>query len=229
MASKLKEGGGTIGSSKPALGFSLPPPGKAKSPAMPSKPAAPVLPPPTAVSKAKAKAAVAAEEASASEVRLWISKLPTDQTIENQELLDYVKKLAADAGADGHVEIDHRRDMTKEWVSVTVYSQDAADALVQCSKDRKVSLRGKPLKIEYDKQKPPVNRRPNNATGKGGDDGDAKAAGDRGQRRGKGKGGNEGGGKGGSSEKERSADGSRSKGGRKGEKGGEKGSWQAKS
>lgn len=257
MAATLKDSGGQLGKSK-VQGFALPASAKAKAstspptaaPRLPAPSGAPVLPPPTAAAKAKAKAAVAAEEAGpAGDVRLWLSRIPTDANVENQELLDCLNKLIADSGVGGTVEIE-RKDLTKEWAYVTVPSQDVADLLVQHSKDRKVMLRGKSLKVE---QKGGSNRRSHNnsgnAGGKGGhaaeDGGESKAAdggaGSRGPRRGKGakgeggKGGKSGADAGSPSEKqERSSDGpSRSRGGGRREKGGgEKGAggnWRSQS
>jgi len=222
------------------------PPGEAKAAAA-SKNATtssiPVLPPPTAAAKAKAKAAVAAEDAAlerkgaaASDVRMWVSKIPTDTQVENQEVLDCLNKLIADAGLTGQVEID-RKDLTKDWASATVSSQEIADALVQHSKDKTVLLRGKSLKVEENKSKSSYNRRaynPGNSSGKGGGyggkEGETKSTeegkANRGPRRGKGaKGGSD---AGPSEKQERSAEGSRPKGG--GRKGGTSGgSWRAKS
>merc|ERR1719359_194231 len=112
MASRLKEGGGQLGTSK-TQGWGLPAPAKAKP-----------LPPPSSVAaKAKAKAATTED---VGEVRLWLSRLPMEPTVENQELLDCLNKLISDAGIEGHAEIDPRRDSAKDWVYINVASQDVA-------------------------------------------------------------------------------------------------------
>jgi len=240
MAGKLKEGGGTLGPPSKLQGWSLPAAAKAKPLVAPKFTAAsstmPVLPPPSAALKAKAKAAEAGTDAT--EVRLWVSRIPTEQPVENQELVDCFNKLIAEADENGTVELD-RKDLTKDWGYITVWSQEVADMFVQQSKDRKVQVRGKILKVQISNDEKPKfpsnNRRSPNTTGKGGgeDGGDPKAAdggaGSRGPRRGKGaKGGNDAGGskggKGGadagSPSDKQAAEGSRPKGGGRREKGG---------
>lgn len=231
MASKLKEGGGGLANSK-VQGFALPAPAKAKaSTSLPSVPKAstmPVLPPASAAMKAKAAAksqeAAAPKAEEAGEVRLWVSRLPMDPAVENQELLDAFNKLIADAGSEGSITIDLRRDMSKDWVYVTVSKQDVADTLVQHSKDRKISVKGRILKAELERKVTSTRRE--KGSGKGGgqaaeDSGEAKAAdgGGRGSRRGKGgKGGSEAGGKGGK--------GGADAGGRRGGEKGGGGNWR---
>lgn len=255
MAGKLKEGGGTLGPPSKLQGWSLPAPAavKAKSAVAPKLTAAsstmPVLPPPSAAFKAKAKAAELGQEAV--EVRLWVSRIPTEQPPENQELVECFNKLVAEVDENATVEID-RKDLTKDWAYITVWSQEVADILVQHSKDRKVSVRGKILKVQIshdEKPKFPSNsRRSPNNTGKGGGEegGDAKGAdggaGSRGPRRGKGaKGGNDAGSKGskggtdaGSPSDKQAAEGYRPKGGgkrggEKGKGGGGEGNWRSQS
>lgn len=239
MAGKLKEGGGTLGPPSKLQGWSLPAPAaaKAKSTVSSKFTAAsstmPVLPPPSAALKAKAKAAELGQEAV--EVRLWVSRIPTDQPPENQELVDCFNKLIAEVDENATVQIE-RKDVTKDWAYITVWSQEVADALVQLSKDRKVAVKGKILKVQIghdEKPKFPSNNRRSPGKGGGEDGGDPKAAdggaGSRGPRRGKGaKGGGDAGGKGskggadsGSPSDKQAADGSRPKGG--GRRGGEKG------
>merc|ERR1719161_1626407 len=178
----------------------------------------------------KAKAAAKSQEAAApkaeeaGEVRLWVSRLPLDPAVENQELLDAFNKLIADAGSEGSITIDLRRDMSKDWVYVTVSKQDVADTLVQHSKDRKISVKGRILKAELERKVTSTRRE--KGSGKGGgqaaeDSGEAKAAdgGGRGSRRGKGgKGGSEAGGKGGK--------GGADAGGRRGGEKGGGGNWR---
>jgi len=245
MAGKLKEGGGALGPPK-LQGWSLPAAAKAKTamPAVPKFSAAsstmPVLPPPSTAHKAKAKAAEAGQDTA--EVRLWVSRIPTEQQVENTELLECFTKLIADAGMTDFVEID-RKDLTKDWGYVTVWGQDVADMLVQHSKDRKLALRGKILKVqishpdERNTRSPPTRLVNRNTGGKGGgEDGGADGGGRR-PPRGKGsKGGNEaGGGKGGkggadagSTSAEKPKGGGRREKGEKGKGGGsDAGNWRS--
>lgn len=231
MAGKLKEGGGKLGPPAKLQGWSLPAAAKAKGTSLPPAAApkyaaasstTPVLPPPSTAHKAKAKAAEAGQDVA--EVRLWVSRIPLEQPVEDQELADSFSKLNPDA----FVEID-RKDPTKDWAYITVWGQDVADSFVQHSKDRKVQVRGKILKVQLATDEKPDRRKPNNSgksSGKGGgEDGadpksaDSSAGGGRGSRRGKGgKGAGDSGGKGG-------------KGGRGGDKGGSKGegNWRSQS
>lgn len=210
-------------------GWGLPPAGKGKAQApapATSSSTLPVLPPPSAAAKARAKAAASGEEAT--EVRLWVSKIPNDPVVENQELEECFKKLIADAGMEGCVVID-RRDTSKDSGAVTVSSQEIADMCIQHSKDRGPVVRGKSVAIRPDDKS-----KSSKGKGKGGnaeDTGDAKPAdsGSKGGKRGKGgKGSNEsGGGKGGksgndagaSSDKPAVETAGKKGGGRRGEKG----------
>lgn len=207
MAGKLKEGGGQLGPSK-VLGFGARPQGAVPPAAASGKAAAssttpvlpppstvtkaitPVLPPPTSAAKAKAKAAAAGEDVG--DVRLWISRIPTEPVVENQELLECLNKLIDGAGMLGNCDID-RKDLAKEWGYVSISSQIVADLLIQHSKDQKVVVRGKRLKLAVEeKQKSTSNnnrrREGNSGGGKGGDEGGESKAADagRGPRRGKG-------------------------------------------
>jgi len=212
MAGKLKDGGGQLGNSKlqgfgaqagrpQAKGAATPAAASGKAaassttPVLPppstvTKAMTPVLPPPTSAAKAKAKAAAAGEDVG--DVRLWISRIPTEPVVENQELLECLNKLIDSAGMLGNCDID-RKDLTKEWGYVSISSQNVADLLLQQSKDLKVIVRGKKLKlVAEEKQKASSNnnrrREGNSGGGKGGDEGGESKAADagRGARRGKG-------------------------------------------
>lgn len=247
MASKLKKDGGTLATSK-VKGFSMPATG-------------PVLPPPSTVTKALAsgpalpppgtKTSVSADAGAASStkpadgpVRLWLSRIPQaeDKEKENQAVLESVNSALEKAEHAGRATSVDRKDGGKDWGTLVVPNQEVADAVVQLSKDRKLNVQGKSLKVEPPKPQggggagasnngaANTDRRPRGG-GKG-DKSDAKEGGDsKGERRGKG-GGKRTGGKDGSTEQRSedrggaSGDGSgRPKGGRKGGgKGGEKGS-----
>lgn len=85
------------------------------------------------------------------EVKLWLSRIPADlQSTDNQEVLDCLTGLL-EGPSHGRVLDIVRKDNSKDWAHVTVSSQEVADAIVQASKDRKILLRGKSLKAEYDR------------------------------------------------------------------------------
>jgi len=148
MAGKLRQGSGTLASAKPRAGFSLPAP----------KPTMPVLPPPTAAVKAEAAKAVAAaggkiaslpppSSAAAkpgNSVRIWLSKLPVE--VAAKELLESINSLL-DASAGRAIELD-RKDSSKDWAYLVMSTQEAADAVVKLSKQRKLQHQGRPLKAD---------------------------------------------------------------------------------
>jgi len=152
MAGKLRQGGGKLASAKPRPGFSLPAP----------KPNMPVLPPPSAAVKAEAAKAVAAAGGkisglpspstvaakSGSSIRMWLSKLPADVVAE--EVVESINALL-DTSTGRAIELD-RKDPSKDWGYLMMSSQEAADAVVKLSKQRKLQHQSRPLKADLVEQ-----------------------------------------------------------------------------
>lgn len=80
-----------------------------------------------------------------SSVWLWVSRIPTDPLVETQELLDCINGYTEGLGRA--VEVD-RQDSGQPWLGLSVSTQEAADAIVLLSKERKLLLRGRLLRAE---------------------------------------------------------------------------------
>eukprot|EP00933_Yihiella_yeosuensis_P004832 TRINITY_DN10922_c1_g1_i4.p1 TRINITY_DN10922_c1_g1~~TRINITY_DN10922_c1_g1_i4.p1 ORF type:complete len:453 (+),score=141.77 TRINITY_DN10922_c1_g1_i4:194-1552(+) len=225
MAGTLRQGGGKLAAAKPRSGFSLPAP----------KAAMPVLPPPTAAAKAEAARAAAAggqgvtglpppksAAGRTATVRMWLSRLPTDQQIDNKEVLKSINSFL-DSSVGQALELDHKE---KDWGYLVVANQETADALVRLSKQRKLQYDGRGLKAELERKSGDEdaaqgdgagreNRRGQKGSGKGADDSNGDGNGKGGSRKG-GKGGSGKGKKGEGKKGEGYTEGAKGGGGRKG-------------
>lgn len=106
-------------------------------------------------------------------VWLWVSRLPLDGTLEGQEVLDCITTYLGEAGRA--LEFD-RRDPKHEWANIAVSSQEAADAILQLSHDRKLLFRGKSLKADVHKSSYSSGRS-RRAAGRSGAEGASKGSG----------------------------------------------------
>lgn len=137
MAGRLQQGGGQLRPSK-MQGFGCP----AVSKAPPS-----ALTAPSASASSTSPPAPAAQSKSG-HVWIWVSRFPNDPIADNNEVLECLNAKLTDLGTEEHIMEIERRDPLQEWASVSVTSQEAADTLITLSKDRRLLLRGKPLKAE---------------------------------------------------------------------------------
>ncbi|CAE8594121.1 unnamed protein product, partial [Polarella glacialis] len=144
MAGKLRQEGPGKLAPKPKGGFSLPAP-KATMPTAEAAVAALAgrgitgLPPPPS---SRPSASIG------SQVKMWLSRLQTDSVAS-----DIVESLnaALDSSVGTVLEIE-RKEPAKDWASMTVSSQEAADALVKLSKQRKLQHQGRGLKAELEQE-----------------------------------------------------------------------------
>lgn len=118
----------------------------------------------------------AASASSPGTVRLWLSRIPTDRAVPNEELVECINQAFAEDGANhgGALQVD-RTDLSKENAYLVVSSSEAAEAVVRLSKGRKLQLGGKGIKVDYDRKAADVSSRP--PAGKGGENGGTKWAG----------------------------------------------------
>lgn len=166
MAGKLRQGAGQLGPSK-VQGFAVPAvvfPPPAQTQAVQSQP--------TGKGNGSSSNPAAPSQmgvATESKIKLWLSKLPSDRPVDNKEVLDCLNRLLAEEKkAEGLMDFD-RKDTSRDWGYVVVSNQEAADALVQLSKDKKLSLNGKAFKVEHQRVNSNNNRRGHGAApGKGG-------------------------------------------------------------
>lgn len=80
------------------------------------------------------------------EAWLWVSRIPLDPHIEDQEVLDFITSHLCDHGARA-LEIE-RKEHSQDWASISVSSQEAADAIVHLSRERRLLLRGRSIKAD---------------------------------------------------------------------------------
>lgn len=125
-----------------------------------------------------------APPANAYDVWLWVSRLPValwateksasshDTRAEGQEVLDCISSYLGDVGQAVDIE---RRDQNQEWANLAVSSQAAADLVLQLSRDRKLLMRGKPLKADIHKQS--YSRRGGRSGGRASAEGASKGSG----------------------------------------------------
>lgn len=144
MAGRLKEGGGQLVQSK-VQGYGV------VAGAAGSKAAGVAASSGSSGSAARASdRGAAAERAAGAEgqVWLWVSRLPQDVGIEAQEVLDCLTSHLGEVGRAVDIE---RREQNQDWASVSVSSQEAAELIMQLSRDRKLLLRGRSVKAELQK------------------------------------------------------------------------------
>lgn len=192
MATRLKQGGGMLGSSK-VQGFSLPPPGTNTRAPPAAKAAAPAAVPaaaPAPEGKKEEAAATSPAAGGSSNVRLWVSRLPADRSFGGKEVIDCLNQLLVGEGLPSGRVTDARVKDGSDWGSVMAVNQEVAEMIVQFSKDRKIVVQGSSLKLELDRGQNPATKSSGKGRGKGkGEKGDSKGEG-KGSRKGnKGKGG----------------------------------------
>jgi len=201
MAGRLKQGGGQLVQSK-VTGYGAPAatPGAATSSKTQPSAAASSGSSAGAAARAQDRAAdrgpgserkagadnassPSAPPANTYDVWLWVSRLPVslwaseksaasnDTRAEGQEVLDCISSYLGDAGQAMDIE---RRDQNQEWANLAVSSQAAADLILQLSRDRKLLMRGKPLKADIHKQS---YARRGRSTGRGSAEGASKGSG----------------------------------------------------
>mmetsp|Transcript_17739 Transcript_17739/g.28865 ORF Transcript_17739/g.28865 Transcript_17739/m.28865 type:complete len:661 (+) Transcript_17739:70-2052(+) len=173
MAGRLKEGGGQLVQSK-VQGFGAP-----AGLAVASSPKAVSSGSTTSASRDRAaeRSSGNSEKATGNSeytVWLWVSRLPMDVPCEAQEVLDCITSYLGEAGRA--IEFDRRDPTTQEWANIAVSSQEAADIILQISRDRKLLLRGKALKAEMHKSSYGSGR-PRRAGGRSGGEGTSKGSG----------------------------------------------------
>eukprot|EP00928_Gymnodinium_smaydae_P071853 TRINITY_DN55336_c0_g1_i1.p1 TRINITY_DN55336_c0_g1~~TRINITY_DN55336_c0_g1_i1.p1 ORF type:complete len:450 (-),score=90.25 TRINITY_DN55336_c0_g1_i1:40-1389(-) len=138
----------------PAATPGFPPPGAVTAAASTATPAAAATRAPAAgkgsTGAGNSSAASGASGESRPQAWLWVARLPVNTTpvVENSEIAENFDRILTEAGLDARtVEVD-RRDTSQEWASVLVSTQEAADALVTMSKERKLLLNGKNIKAD---------------------------------------------------------------------------------
>jgi len=96
--------------------------------------------------------ATPATPSSPGSVRLWVTRLP-DRSTDSQEILACINMLLEESGLSGNtaLEVD-RRDTGKDWGYLVMSSQEAGDAVVQLSKDKKLVFNGQKIKAEHQRQ-----------------------------------------------------------------------------
>lgn len=141
MASKLKQGPGQLAASK-AQGYA--------APGGSAVPAASEVRNPRA--EALRSALGSTGSAAGGNVWLWVSRLPSEPAVESQEMLDCINGYLSDSPSGGRaVEVDRKDAASQDRASVAVTTQEAADAVVQLSKEWRLLLRGKSLKADLHK------------------------------------------------------------------------------
>lgn len=80
---------------------------------------------------------------------LWVSRLPSEPPAKDDEVFESFNAALRKVGAPGEaVEID-RKDPNQEWCSIQMSSPEAAEQILNLSRERQVLLRGRYLKAEH--------------------------------------------------------------------------------